>query len=203
MDSLTHTFILETAVGRARWCVWACVCREATRRQAGACNEARQRQARDQTYQRVRSEFTQKVNVNEGITLNIHAAFIAAMSGQLRFLGSYSRRRLTPLQWDTAIPGGVCPDRLRQREGLNILWFSDFRGILNPLSASELARFRQDHQAEIERVATDHGIGLNADVLMGVRRKPLAMQARCDCPKGCNNVMPSDAIRSRLGAAGR
>jgi hypothetical protein len=36
----------------------------------------------------VRSGVTQKVNVNEGIKLSIHAAFIEALSGQLRFLGS-------------------------------------------------------------------------------------------------------------------
>jgi len=92
-------FNLETAAGRARLCGWAGVCREATRRQAGACNEARersrcrfsgftnpayplreQRQARDQTYpeghkyQRVRSAVTQHVNVSVGRKLSIHAA---------------------------------------------------------------------------------------------------------------------------------
>jgi hypothetical protein len=84
---------LETAVGRARGYVWASVCREATRRQAGACNEARQRQAHDQTYpeghkcQRVRSGVTQTVNVIEGKKLSVHATFIEGTSGQLRFLG--------------------------------------------------------------------------------------------------------------------
>jgi hypothetical protein len=81
-------FNLETAVGRARWCVWAGVCREATRQQAGACNEARQRQARGQTYQRVRSGVTQTVNAIEGKKLSVHATFIKGISGQLRFLGS-------------------------------------------------------------------------------------------------------------------
>ena len=79
--------ILETAVGRARWCVWACGCREATRRQAGACNEERQRQARDQTCQRVRSDVTQMVRLIEGDESSIHVALMRETSGQLRFLG--------------------------------------------------------------------------------------------------------------------
>ncbi|MDQ1314707.1 MAG: hypothetical protein QG662_816 [Pseudomonadota bacterium] len=81
-------FNLETAVGRVRWCVWARVCREATTPQAEACKEERQRQARDQACQRVRSGVTQKVNVDEGRKHSIHAAPIEVMSGQLRFLGS-------------------------------------------------------------------------------------------------------------------
>jgi hypothetical protein len=47
--------VLETTAGRARWCVWAGGCREARRRQAGACNDERQRLARDQAFQPVRS----------------------------------------------------------------------------------------------------------------------------------------------------
>jgi hypothetical protein len=79
-------FNLEIAVGRARWCVWACVCREARRRQAGACNDERQRQARDRACQRVRSEFTRKVGVIESRKTNVHIAFHRVMSGQLQFL---------------------------------------------------------------------------------------------------------------------
>jgi hypothetical protein len=78
---------LETAVGRARWCVWARVCREARRQQAHACNDERQRQARGRTCQRVRSGVTHGVNVIEGMKLSMHAAFVDVMSGQLRFLG--------------------------------------------------------------------------------------------------------------------
>ena len=79
--------MLETSVGRARWCVWASVWREATRRQAGACNEERQRQAHAQTYQRVRSALTHMVKAIEGKKVNIHTAFLEFKSGQLRFLG--------------------------------------------------------------------------------------------------------------------
>ncbi len=98
--------ILETVVGRARWCVWARGCREARRRQAGACNDERQRQAHDQTCQRVRSGergccrfsgfttpayplrvLTLTENRIEGIKANIHVEFHKVMSGQLRFLG--------------------------------------------------------------------------------------------------------------------
>jgi hypothetical protein len=79
--------ILETTVGRARWCVWASVCREATTPQAGACKEARQWQAHDRTYQRARSGINQKVNMNEGKKFSTHAAGIEALGGQLRFPG--------------------------------------------------------------------------------------------------------------------
>jgi hypothetical protein len=79
--------ILETAVGRARWCVWACVCREATTRPTGVGKEERQRQARDQACQRVRSDLTQMVGLIEGDESSIHAEFHEVISGQLRFLG--------------------------------------------------------------------------------------------------------------------
>ncbi len=98
---------LETVVGRARWCVWAGDCSEARRRQAGACNDERersrcrfsgftnpayplrvQRQARGQAYQRVRSGLNLMVNMIEGEKANIHAECHTFISGQLRFLGS-------------------------------------------------------------------------------------------------------------------
>ncbi|OZA31259.1 MAG: hypothetical protein B7X93_00010 [Hydrogenophilales bacterium 17-61-9] len=79
--------ILETADGRARWCVWARVCREATTRPTGVGKEERQRQARDQTCQRVRSGLTQMVWAIEGDESSIHAEFHKVISGQLRFLG--------------------------------------------------------------------------------------------------------------------
>jgi len=59
-------------------------------------------------------------------------------------------------------------------EWWDILWFSGFRGMLNQLSASELAQFRRDHQAEVERFATDAGIWLNVEVLISVGHKPQA-----------------------------
>jgi len=79
--------ILKTAVGRARWCVWTRGWREARRRQAGACNDERQRQARGQAGQRVRSGFTLPANPVYGEKISIHTAFHGIMSGQLRFLG--------------------------------------------------------------------------------------------------------------------
>ena len=79
--------ILETAVGRARWCVWARGWREARRPHAGACNDERQRQARDRAYQRVRSGLTLPVNPVEDEEASIHVEFHELMSGQLRFLG--------------------------------------------------------------------------------------------------------------------
>lgn len=59
-------------------------------------------------------------------------------------------------------------------EWWDILWFSGFRGMLNQLSESELARFRQDHQIEVERFATDGRIWLNVEVLVSVGHKPQA-----------------------------
>lgn len=59
-------------------------------------------------------------------------------------------------------------------EWWDILWFSGFRGLLNQLSADELAQFRQAHRAEIERFASDQGIWLNVEVLVSVGRKPRA-----------------------------
>ena len=47
-----------------------------------------QRQARDQTRQRVRSDVTQMVRLIEGDESSIHVALMMEMSGQLRFLGS-------------------------------------------------------------------------------------------------------------------
>jgi len=81
-------FNLKTAVGRARWCVWARVCREATTRPTGVGKEERQRQTRDQACQRVRSGVTQMVRPIEGGESSNHAEFHEVISGQLRFLGS-------------------------------------------------------------------------------------------------------------------
>jgi hypothetical protein len=78
---------LETAVGRARWCVGSGGCREATTLRAGARKEARQRQAREPACQRVRSGLTWLVNIVEGRKVRIHAQFGKAKSGQLRFPG--------------------------------------------------------------------------------------------------------------------
>src|SRR5574340_638716 len=82
--------ILETVVGRARWCVWVSDCREARRQQADACNNERQRQAHtiphglqpvvdrsplaglDQACQRVRSGRTLLVNAIKDQKANIH-----------------------------------------------------------------------------------------------------------------------------------
>lgn len=62
-------------------------------------------------------------------------------------------------------------------EWWDILWFSGFRGLLNQLSAAELAQFRQDHRAEIEDRATDQGIWLDVEVLISVGRRPEAAPA--------------------------
>jgi len=65
----THSALsinLETAVGRARWGVRACDCREARRPQAHACNDERQMQAHGLTNQRARSGITFPMNAFKG-----------------------------------------------------------------------------------------------------------------------------------------
>lgn len=56
-------------------------------------------------------------------------------------------------------------------EWWDILWFSGFRGLLNQLSESDLARFKQEHRAEIEQLANGQGIWLNVEVLISVGHK--------------------------------
>jgi ubiquinone/menaquinone biosynthesis C-methylase UbiE len=58
-------------------------------------------------------------------------------------------------------------------EWWDILWHSGFRGLLNQLSASDLARFRREHGEEIEMLAREHGLWLNVEVLISVGYKPL------------------------------
>jgi len=67
-------FNLETAVERARWCVWAGGWREATTQRIGTRKEERQSQAPARTCQRTRSGLTQLVRVIEGTSVSIHEA---------------------------------------------------------------------------------------------------------------------------------
>lgn len=57
-------------------------------------------------------------------------------------------------------------------EWWDVLWYSGFRRLLNQLPESELALFRQEHQAEIEQFATEQGIWLNVEVIISVGFKP-------------------------------
>ncbi len=91
LRSLKSDRLLETAVGRARWCVGSRGCREATTPQAGACKEARQRQVREPAYQRVRSALTQQVKTRQGRKASFHAVFARVERGQLRFLGLWQK----------------------------------------------------------------------------------------------------------------
>lgn len=54
----------------------------------------------------------------------------------------------------------------------DILWNSGFRGLLNQLSATELASFRREHLLEIAAHATGQGIWLEMEALITVGRKP-------------------------------
>lgn len=57
-------------------------------------------------------------------------------------------------------------------EWWDILWYSGFRGLLNQFSETDLARFRQEHQAEIEQFSAEPGIWLNVEVLISVGYTP-------------------------------
>ena len=57
-------------------------------------------------------------------------------------------------------------------EWWDILWYSGFRGLLNQLSSSDLARFHQAHQEEIELLVDEQGIWLNVEILISVGYKP-------------------------------
>lgn len=57
-------------------------------------------------------------------------------------------------------------------EWWDILWYSGFRGLLNQLSESALTSFKQEHRAEIEKLATEQGIWLNVEVIISVGHKP-------------------------------
>jgi len=59
-------------------------------------------------------------------------------------------------------------------EWWDILWHNGFRGLLNQLSASDLAQFRREHGEEIEALAAEHGLWLNVEVLISVGHKPVA-----------------------------
>ena len=85
---IRSTFNLETVVGRACWCVWAGVWREATTRQAHACKAERQSQAPAQACQRACSAVTIWVSVGEGTIASVHTALEIAESGQLPFLAA-------------------------------------------------------------------------------------------------------------------
>ncbi|CAH1205226.1 Ubiquinone/menaquinone biosynthesis C-methylase UbiE [Candidatus Nitrotoga sp. BS] len=61
----------------------------------------------------------------------------------------------------------------RFEEWWDILWYSGFRGLLNQLSSSDLARFRPAHQEEIELLADEQGIWLNVEILISVGYKPV------------------------------
>ena len=89
-------FNLETAAGRARWCVWAGDWREATTRQANACKAERQSQAPDRTWQRVRSALTGQVMLGGGTGVSVHGAAHGNTSGQLRFLGLLPKKAGRP-----------------------------------------------------------------------------------------------------------
>lgn len=53
-------------------------------------------------------------------------------------------------------------------EWWDLIWFAGFRGLVNQLSLSHLEKFKEEHLAEIQSLATDEGIWLDVEVLYGI-----------------------------------
>ena len=81
--------ILETAVGRARVGRHGVGWQGGTTPLATASKEEQRGQLAPGWFNRVRSVFTQTVNVFVGKKVSVHGNFQRKISGQLRFLGSW------------------------------------------------------------------------------------------------------------------
>lgn len=57
-------------------------------------------------------------------------------------------------------------------EWWDVIWYAGFRGLVNQLSPADMEKFKQEHLAEIQKLATDEGIWLNVEVLYTVGMKP-------------------------------
>lgn len=53
-------------------------------------------------------------------------------------------------------------------EWWDLIWYAGFRGLVNQLSPTQLEKFKEEHLAEIQELATDEGIWLDVEVLYGV-----------------------------------
>lgn len=53
-------------------------------------------------------------------------------------------------------------------EWWDLVWYAGFRGLVNQLSPPQLEKFKAEHLAEIQNLATDEGIWLDVEVLYGI-----------------------------------
>ncbi len=53
-------------------------------------------------------------------------------------------------------------------EWWDMLWYAGFRGLINQLEPQAMERFKKEHLAEIQNLATDKGIWLDVKVLYGI-----------------------------------
>jgi ubiquinone/menaquinone biosynthesis C-methylase UbiE len=53
-------------------------------------------------------------------------------------------------------------------EWWDLVLYAGFRGLVNQLSPSQLEKFKEEHLAEIQNLATDEGIWLDVEVLFGI-----------------------------------
>lgn len=64
-------------------------------------------------------------------------------------------------------------------EWWDVLWYAGFRGLLAQLATEDLQRFKAEHLAEIQALATDDGIWFDVDVLLTIaRNKRIALLYR-------------------------
>ncbi|MCK4707773.1 MAG: class I SAM-dependent methyltransferase, partial [Gammaproteobacteria bacterium] len=54
----------------------------------------------------------------------------------------------------------------------DILWNTGYRGFINQLSASDLAKFRAEHLKEIEEFKSEDGLWLNIETIFSTANKP-------------------------------
>jgi len=57
-------------------------------------------------------------------------------------------------------------------EWWDVIWYAGFRGLVNQLAPQAMERFKKEHLAEIQNLATDKGIWLDVKVLYGIGIKP-------------------------------
>ena len=57
-------------------------------------------------------------------------------------------------------------------EWWDVIWYAGFRGLVNQLEPPAMERFKKEHLAEIQNLATDKGIWLDVKVLYGIGVKP-------------------------------
>ena len=74
-----------------------------------------------------------------------------------------------------------------------VIWYAGFRGLVAQLSDDQLARFKQEHLAEIDALHTGRGIPLNVTALFasGIRDEPNSFSSRASGVLVADSTGPS------------